>query len=473
MCIKELYDCRPDTLANFIHRNPRLSALLNGVPSETNRLPLPLVNGRIMEKHILPNMRMPPRQLTLEMPIDMPCVNEEKIRLLDGTLEIAHAIIDGVETLGLALGLEDIDSGFPIRVDLNEPRSRTIAKALCKCIGTHDCTDATFRDVCTFRRIASKDRKVFVDIRGGAASFDKLRMEHFLTTKRMPVYPISFSIPESKLVSSVPSKTKRFAHIVPGDLSTYIFDDEASYSADYQSSVFGRTQKKAGWDCLRHYEILANGCIPWVPDLDQCPSGTMTHFPKDLVRTAMASESPDGFLPTLLAYTRTHLTCRAMAQYVFDTVGCPHPRRVLFLGSRSDPDYLRCLTLIGMKQILGDRCVESVHVPHIYDDYPTPETLYGKGFSYTRILPVSAKPPPVTMDEVRSHAFDLVVYGSVHRGLPYLDEVQRAYRPSEIVFLCGEDICHTCSSGPINQFHVFVRELQTCSNVSVGGLRKE
>lgn len=282
----------------------------------------------------------------------------------------------------------------------------------------------------------------------------------------MSVYPISFSIPESKIVGSVPEKHKRFGHVIPGDASTYIFSDEASYCNDYQSALFGHTRKKAGWDCLRHYEILANGCIPWFAGLDKCPSQTMVHFPKALVLEAMRSETPEEYIPQLLEYTRNHLTCRAMAQYVLDTVGCPNPRRVLFLGGDPGPDYLRCLTLIGMKQILGNRCAESVYIPHIYEDYPTPSSLYGKGFNYSRIIPVSAKPPPIHIDEILNGSFDLVIYGSLHRGMPYWDEVKRTYPPERIVFLCGEDcnepndrhICHAVDYAK-QGFHVFIREL--------------
>jgi hypothetical protein len=280
----------------------------------------------------------------------------------------------------------------------------------------------------------------------------------------MPLNSISFSVPESKIVEKVPEKTKHFGHIVPGDTSTYIFNTEDAYYRDYQASVFGRTCKKGGWDCLRHYEILANGSIPWFTDLDKCPERTMTHFPKDLVAEAMKSETPEQYIPQLLEYTRTHLTCRAMGQYVFDSVGCPTPNRVLFLSHNPNPDYLRCLTLIGMKQILGNRCVDSVFVPHIYEDYPTPKTLYGKGFTYSRVLPVSAKPPPVQIDEVRNRSFDLIVYGSIHRGLPYWEEVTAAYPPERIVLLCGEDcegISHTCFGKDLANkgFHVFIREL--------------
>lgn len=194
----------------------------------------------------------------------------------------------------------------------------------------------------------------------------------------------------------------------------------------------------------------------------------MTHFPKALVSEAMQSKSPESYIPQLLNYTRTHLTCRAMAQYVFDTVGCPTPKRVLFLGTDPRPDYLRCLTLIGMKQILGANCVDSVHVPHIYEDYPTPTDLYGRGFTYTRILPVFAKSPLVHIDELRNHAFDLVVYGSVHRGLPHWDIVTSVYKPSEIVLMCGEDICVNCPSRAHPEMQAFVREQTNSIVVQIG-----
>lgn len=260
-------------------------------------------------------------------------------------------------------------------------------------------------------------------------------------------------------MEAVPSKTKNYAHVVPGDPKTYIFGTEAAYAADYQSSVFGYTWKKGGWDCLRHYEILANGCIPWFRDLASCPADTLTHFPKDLVREAMESDTPEAYIPQLLDYTRTHLTCRAMAQYLLDTVGCPRPARVLMLCSDSQPDYLRCLTLIGLKQILGNRCAESVYVPHIYRDFRNASTLYGKGFSYSCILPVSAKPPPIHIDELRNHSFDLIVYGSVHRGLPYYDEIRTVYRPNEIIMLCGEDTCENCPARMHPEHPCFIREL--------------
>ena len=44
----------------------------------------------------------------------------------------------------------------------------------------------------------------------------------------------------------------------------------------YQNSLFSLTYRKTGWDCLRHYEILASGSIPLFLDLEKCPEDTTT-----------------------------------------------------------------------------------------------------------------------------------------------------------------------------------------------------
>ena len=33
---------------------------------------------------------------------------------------------------------------------------------------------------------------------------------------------------------------------------------------------------------MRHYEILANGCLPYFINIDKCPGPTMASFPKQL-----------------------------------------------------------------------------------------------------------------------------------------------------------------------------------------------
>ena len=106
------------------------------------------------------------------------------------------------------------------------------------------------------------------------------------------IYPISFSIPKCKIVKKVPNKTKWFGNCIPGDVSTYIFNNERDYYNDYSSSVFGHTKCKGGWDCMRHYEILASGSIPDFRDLYNCPKEILTSLPKDLIFRAMQELGP-------------------------------------------------------------------------------------------------------------------------------------------------------------------------------------
>lgn len=94
---------------------------------------------------------------------------------------------------------------------------------------------------------------------------------------------ISFAFPEEKMQQDYPKKEKLLAHIIPGVPTTYIFNNERDYFEDYQKSMFAYTWRKAGWDCLRHYEILCNNCIPLFLDIEQCPAETCTTLPKALL----------------------------------------------------------------------------------------------------------------------------------------------------------------------------------------------
>lgn len=97
------------------------------------------------------------------------------------------------------------------------------------------------------------------------------------------ILPISFGIPESK-INFNKNKIKDFSYITPLDKETYIYDNEKDYYNDYSEARFGVTMKKGGWDCLRHYEIMANGCLPYFLEIENCPPKTMTTFPKELCK---------------------------------------------------------------------------------------------------------------------------------------------------------------------------------------------
>ena len=104
--------------------------------------------------------------------------------------------------------------------------------------------------------------------------------------------PISFSIPEEKIRGPL-KRSFDFAPLVPNCIGihqdSYIYDDEKDYYNDYRKSHFAYTCKKGrdelineGWDCMRHYEILACGCVPFFTDIEKCQTSTLARFPKDL-----------------------------------------------------------------------------------------------------------------------------------------------------------------------------------------------
>ena len=120
--------------------------------------------------------------------------------------------------------------------------------------------------------------------------------------------------------------------------------EEAEYHANYRRSYFGLTRKKAGWDCMRHIEILAAGCVPLFVDLAIAPAGSLGLLPKDMLGEALRlpgvqvdcppegpkSEAdvtvrinPDEFsyarylnlAKRLLKFTASHLTSTAVARF--------------------------------------------------------------------------------------------------------------------------------------------------------------
>lgn len=96
------------------------------------------------------------------------------------------------------------------------------------------------------------------------------------------LHSINFGIPEEKIYIGETKKRLQFATIVPGKLDTYIYNNEQDYYQGYRDAHFGITCKKGGWDCLRHYEILMNKCIPYFYNIDKCPKRIMTLFSKKI-----------------------------------------------------------------------------------------------------------------------------------------------------------------------------------------------
>lgn len=84
---------------------------------------------------------------------------------------------------------------------------------------------------------------------------------------------ISFSIPSEKVRIEALPKEFLFAKHVQCDeaykidwikqhcQSKYAFSDENAYYENLSKSWYAVTMRKAGWDCMRHYEIAANGTV--------------------------------------------------------------------------------------------------------------------------------------------------------------------------------------------------------------------
>ena len=149
---------------------------------------------------------------------------------------------------------------------------------------------------------------------------------------------------------------------------SYIYEDEDSYYQDYQKSYFAYVCKKAREDderagcvTMSHFEILANGCVPFFTDVEKCPKNALFNYPKELCVRAKklkgvypGTKEPynpqeDTFIGTskqilpgedrgyidfdefdlneynslrdeFIEYTRLHLTTESMAKYFFDKV---------------------------------------------------------------------------------------------------------------------------------------------------------
>jgi hypothetical protein len=140
------------------------------------------------------------------------------------------------------------------------------------------------------------------------------------------VLPITFGIPTCKLAVPNKNKTQEYATCIPGQPETYIFKSEQSYYEDYQRSYYGVTMKKAGWDCMRHYEILGNYCIPYFIGLEDCPQNTLANLPKELLIEGKKlvnnfdEQKYFSILNDVFNYTKSNLTTKNIANYILSKI---------------------------------------------------------------------------------------------------------------------------------------------------------
>jgi hypothetical protein len=307
------------------------------------------------------------------------------------------------------------------------------------------------------------------------------------------LHPITFSIPNEKIIVDIPKKTRILSPLVPGLLHTYIYDDELSYYNQYKESMFAITTKKSGWDCCRHYEILACGTIPYFINIHDCPINTMALLPKNLIMEGNElyekiskydfNEIPQDLideyyilLDELLKYTRRYLTTRSMASYILAESDNIDAKKILYLSNDLSPDYLRCLTLHGFKGKFGLNCTDYPKIPHMYKNEQIQyDKLYGKGITYSNLLDQNLhnrENENQIIENIKNKKYDVIIYGSLHRGILFYDLVMNYYEPKKVIFLCGEDI-HSCCHNKFRFIghHCFVRELTNSSKLKISYIK--
>ena len=299
------------------------------------------------------------------------------------------------------------------------------------------------------------------------------------------IHPISFSVPEEKIfeILDVRSMKKRIlSNLVPGDMTTYVYTTEKDYNHQYRESYFAYTKKKGGWDCMRHYEIMANGCIPLFQSIEDCPVNTMALCPKHLFVEAnrlysarFVGKEVDSLreedireytilLKKITKYTQNYLTTAKMAKYVINKSGLENVSKILYLSGCVGPDYLRCLTLHGLKKLFGRCCHDYPKIEHIYKSKNIKYLeLYGKGMTYTNLIEPTLRNDELDksiQEDILEKRYDMIIYGSYHRGIPFYETVCKTYEPNRIIMMCGEDL-HNCDyNNYVEKNHsVFVREL--------------
>eukprot|EP00960_Hanusia_phi_P056683 763340-Hanusia_phi.AAC.14 len=240
--------------------------------------------------------------------------------------------------------------------------------------------------------------------------------------------------------------------------------------------------RQAGWDCMRHYEILAAGAIPYFFNLTTCPrraptsiladpadvssgSKTMMSFPRKLVLEAM--DMKVFYLPSArmteaaagvsyVSTTRQPLRCEVGLD---EEASLYHLARKGFLdaccfvsmslrvsaeilesawppdGTFDEGGNLRDMLFHGLRSLLGPSLVDPIRLDHMYDDWfpgPLPAFLTCPSFGCSTSwfdLPPSAQGQMSLQDwefTERVVRDGLHAWGYFHAGHLPADEVPPA-----------------------------------------------
>ena len=135
-------------------------------------------------------------------------------------------------------------------------------------------------------------------------------------------HPIGFAMPEEKMVCGPWPRKRKVALYEPGQ--PYLYETEQDYYDGYREADFAHTRRKAGWDCLRHYEIMAAGCIPIFENIRAMPPQTAPNLPRKALVRVLAEEGWKSMSEQQVAdvggqfhlWAKAYCTTEALALYV-------------------------------------------------------------------------------------------------------------------------------------------------------------
>ena len=312
------------------------------------------------------------------------------------------------------------------------------------------------------------------------------------------VHPLPYCIPDENIVSFEKVMYKKhiiISDIIPGERITYRFghNDEEEYNQHYQESFFAFTQKKGGWDCLRHYEILANGCLPIFKNLDHCPKDSLSSLPKELIKEYSHKLLPfhkenqkeyNDYLEKILDHVRGHCSTSATSAYFIEKMNhIKNIKNILLITCDKGVNYTRELFWIGLKRFIQEKngvAIEFPKIDYLYESFKgSKKDLYGYGFNYAGKLKddYDFETEEIIL-KIKEKFWDLIIFGKVGPdelwegsipNLPLWNIVYDNYSKEQIVFLYGGDECIDLTYDNIysrhilyhgNFGHCFVRELK-------------
>jgi len=263
------------------------------------------------------------------------------------------------------------------------------------------------------------------------------------------LFPLSYSIPLKFVKNSMEiKKTRLFSPLIPGDKKTYIYKDEISYNKNYSESYFSFTFKKGGYDCLRHYEILANNSIPYYIDIDKIPNKTMTTFPKSIVKNAMKRllnkdnvQIFDKYIQDLNEYTINNLTCEKTADNfikLINNINNKKSSKNVLMLSNAGLNYSMMSLAYGLRQNLKDNFI----------DFPKINCLYTKQqFNLYLEDDIEIDRKNIS-DKIKNKFYDYIIIGPIGpdegwENTPMFKHSEElilsSYKKTEIIYIFGGD----------------------------------